>query len=165
MKNNRCLAWCAPIKPDLLPRCWNKGAETQTKSDALIFYIMSNLTNKEPTFLSSPYLYKDGVVDLVSCPSAHLGLISHRHLTSFCKPHTNTLGKPSALFFPQVNVINSAVCSVDWPSSSQRGCLLGPPLLTFSLLSLSFSPPIWFSLNTDKHTLLFLLQFCFLRRI
>ena len=56
---------------------------------------------------------------------AHSGLNSHRHLTSSCKPLTLTPWKVLLAFFfpPQVNVINSAVCSVDWPSSPQSECL------------------------------------------
>lgn len=42
--------------------------------------------------------------------------------------HSNTLANPPR-FFPRVNVINRAVCSVDWPSSSAH-----VRSLTFSLL-------------------------------
>lgn len=64
--------------------------------------------------------------------------------------HSNTLASPPR-FFPQVNVINSAVCSVDWPSSSQSECLSALP--TFAQ-SLTFSLPLSrsVSLSTHKHT-------------
>lgn len=55
--------------------------------------------------------------------------------------HSNTLASPPH-FFPQVNVINSAVCSVDWPSSSQTECLC-PPLLSHLFTP---SPSVCFAL-------------------
>ncbi|XP_047465246.1 chondroadherin [Mugil cephalus] len=62
---------------------------------------------------------------------AHVGLNSHRHMTSSSRPLAPTPRQALLIFLfffpPQVNVINSAVCSVHWPSSSQSECLC-PPL-------------------------------------
>lgn len=63
--------------------------------------------------------------------------------------HSNTPASPPRFFSPQVNVINSAVCSVDWPSSAQSECLSALPTFAHLFTPLSFR----FSLNTHKNTL------------
>lgn len=66
--------------------------------------------------------------------------------------HSNTLASPPR-FFPQVHVINSAVCSVDWPSSSQSECLC-PPLLSHSPFHSSRCPFLSEHTNTLQSDLL-----------